>query len=357
MSKPTTLFDTLYRASFRKERNEGWTSNDAWRNALRTARRFVLDEKMSVFLGELATQAFVRERMSLKAKVKTVEHLRMGARLPSQLTWMEYDLRKCQARSNEVLGRHFDVNEMPEREGWLMMRHPHVETAFQAIIVSHDPAIDHGDGFDTWTFPIALAWTADEDTKIPWVRVPWGEDSKVTPSELSTGITGYKSERAGFVFSDMIVTPNQPKQLARLLQEWSGVQRRMWALLATINDLPVEIGEVRASKGFMAARAYRKFLDHRTVTLNVPARKVTKIIRDALAAAHRRGGPVREHWRRDFRRPLSPLCDHDWGADEKHMFCIVCKGRKIWINEHVRGDTSKGFTTHDYAVTHPEEDG
>jgi hypothetical protein len=88
------------------------------------------------------------------------------------------------------------------------------------------------------------------------------------------------------------------------------------------------------------------------VTLTVPVKLYTKVIRNALTIAHRRGGPVREHWRRDWRRPLSALCDHDWGADETHMFCTLCKGRKIWIHEHVRGDTSRGFVTHDYAVTH-----
>jgi hypothetical protein len=63
---------------------------------------------------------------------------------------------------------------------------------------------------------------------------------------------------------------------------------------------------------------------------------------------------VREHWRKDWRRPLSPLCDHDWSADEKHMFCKLCEGRKIWITEHVRGDTSRGFVTRDYNVTHED---
>jgi hypothetical protein len=143
--------------------------------------------------------------------------------------------------------------------------------------------------------------------------------------------------------------------MAELLQEWSGVQRRMWALLATINDLPVVVAEVKQSRGFLAKGQYRKFLDHRTITLTVPEKLYKKTIRDALANAHRRGGPVREHWRRDWRKPLSPLCDHEWGADEKHMFCTHCNGRKIWINEHVRGDTSRGFVTHDFTVTHDPE--
>ena len=355
MSKPTTLIDTLYRVAHSKERVLGWTNNAVWKDMLRKAKRFVLDDKMSTFLGELGTQAFVREKLSAANKHRAADHLRIGARLPSAVTWIEYNLRKCQARSNELLGREINLEEMPEREGWLLMKHPTIETAFQAIIVSHDPSIDHGDGFDTWTFPIALGWTADSDTLPPWKPIQFDSASNA-PSEISTGLLGYRTDKCGFFFHDMITTPNQPKQLSQLLREWSGVQRRMWAFLATLNDLPVEIGEVRASRGFMGGGQYRKFLDHKTLTINLPAKQHTKIIRNALAIAHRRGGPVREHWRQDWRRPLSVLCDHEWGADEKHRFCLHCKGRHIWVNEHVRGDTSKGFVLHDFVVTHEVED-
>jgi hypothetical protein len=362
-----TLIDTLYRASFRNERNSGWTENAKWRDALRRAKKFVLDDEMSTFLGELGTQAFVNAEPTdeefasgkiaerkVNVRNRMIEHLRMGARLPGEVTWIEYNLRNCQKRSQELLGRECDLSEMPAREGWLLMRHPTLPTAFRAHIVSHDPDIDHGDGFDTWTFPVALGWTADMETILPWQRIPFSGESN-SPSEISTGLLGYKSERASFVFSDMLVTPNQPKAMADLLREWSGVQRRMWALLSTINDLPVEVTEVRASKGFIAKGAYRKFLDHKTLTLTVPQKLYRKTIRDALSLVHRRGGPVREHWRKDWRHPLSPLCDHIYGADEKHMFCEVCKGRKIWVDAHVRGDTSRGFVTHDFIVTHEVE--
>lgn len=350
MKRAPNLFDELYRMSFRNEPVHGWTNNALWRDALRRAKKFVLDDEMSTFLGELSTRAFIRPNMSLKAKVKTVDHLRMASRLPGEVTWIEYNLRNSVKRANEMLGKApFDLNEVPASEGWLLMRHPKIETAFQAHIVTYDEGFSSGD--KTWVFPIALAWTADNDTVLPWRRIPFGEGSN-SPSEISTAIIGYKTEQAAYTFSDLVYTPDKAKPMAELLKEWSGVQRRMWALLATITDLPVEVKEVRATKGFIAKRQYRKFLDHRTITLTVPATRYTKVIRKALAMAHRRGGPVMSHWRRDWRNPLSPLCDHDWGADAKHIFCNRCHGRKIWIDEHVRGDTSRGFVTHDYTVTH-----
>ena len=316
------------------------------------AKKFVLDDDMSTFLGELSTQAFTRPHMTQKSRNKVIEHLRLGARLPSEITWIEYNLRLCQTRGQALLGNPVgDPLQMPETEGWLLMRHPKLDTAFLAHIVSHDAHVDFVDGFKTWTFPVANGWTADMDTVLPWRSLPFSKESSA-PSEVATGLLGYKTDRCGYVFSPMLITPQNSKTVSNMVQEWGGVQRRMWALLSTINDLPVAMTNVRQAKGFVAKGSYRKFLDYNTITLTVPEKQYTKVIRKALAIAHRRGGSVREHWRQDWRRPLSVLCDHEWGADENHMFCTLCKGRKIWVHEHVRGDTTRGFVQHDYRITH-----
>jgi hypothetical protein len=350
MSKPPTLIDMLYQSSFRKQPLLSMVHVEAWRSLLKTARRFVIDDPMSSFMGELATRAFVRPNMSVQARNKTIEHLRMSARLPASVTWIEYNLRICQQHSLALMNRKPALEDVPTREGWLLQRHPHIETAFIAHIALHDDKVD-GDGYDTWAFPVALAWTVDMDTVLPWRRVPFDEHIN-TASEVATGITGYRSDRMSFVFSPLVHTPKFDGAMTNLLAEWAGVQRRMWALLATINDLPVIMKDVRQAKGFVARGAYRKFLDHKTVTLTVPMTLYRKTARNALALAHRRGGPVREHWRRDWRRPLSAFCDHQFDADEKHMFCKICDGRRIWVIEHVRGSTAVGFVTHDFVVTH-----
>jgi hypothetical protein len=376
MSQPDTLFDLLYKASYRSKTNPGWTDNERWRVLFKVARRFVIDDAMSTFMGELATHAFVRPRLSPEACTRTIEHLRMGARLPSAVTWIEYNLRNALSRGHELTGTPYDPAQSPSREGWLLQRHPTVETAFIAHFVSQEtiPGVDYGDGYNVWTFPLAFGWTVDADTVLPWHPIkldvthhnttPKGlklDLSRIDPtathqplmgSAVICGIKGYLTTQANYVRSPLIVETPMSQTLYNLLLEWSGTGRRLWALLSTINDLPVEIKEVRASKGFVGKGAYRKFLDHKTVTLTVPVKLYRKTARDALAIAHRRGGPVREHWRKDWRRPLSVLCDHVWSADAKHMFCTLCEGRKIWINEHVRGDTSVGFVTRDFNVTH-----
>ena len=362
MKPAPTLIDALYRASFRNELVNGWTSNHTWRTALTNARRFVLDDNMSTFLGELGTQAFARP-LSASRRNRMAESLRVSARLPHATTWIEYNLRNCQTRSHQLISEGFqkekmyhyggfDANQIPRREGWLLQQHPGLPTATIAHIITHDPTLRDENGDDMWTFPVALAWTSDDQTVLPWRPLPIGDTSS-SLSEVATGLVGYKNDRASYVYSPLVNTPNSPKGIAGLIEEWAGVLRRMWAFLATIADLPMVVTEVRAAKGFMGRRQYRRFLDHKVLTLNVPAKDYRKTARNVLALAHRRGGPVRQHWRRDWRTPLSPLCEHQFtSADETHITCTRCLGRKILIPEHVRGDSSRGFSTHDYVVTH-----
>jgi hypothetical protein len=106
--------------------------------------------------------------------------------------------------------------------------------------------------------------------------------------------------------------------------------RYMWALLSTINTLPVSNKFVAASKGYVAKGRYRRFVDHSVVTLNVPETRYRRIAAHAIAVARRRAHEVRGHWRKDWRHP----------------------GERLWIAEHQRGDASLGFVTHDYEVHH-----
>lgn len=347
-----TVLDAFYKSSFRDDAGGGWTDSSKWRRAFMAARRFVLDDDMSTFLGELATQAFTKKDMSRPAAARMADHLRIGARLPFETTWVEYNLRNAMKRSHELTGSTFDPDQAPAREGWLLQQHPSLPTAIRAHILSHDEGRPDMQGFTAWTFPVAYAWTVDEDTVLPWRSVPFDTERGARPSEAATGIGGYITDRAGVVFSDMVNTPNDAAVISNLLSEWAGCLRRIWAFLATIDDLPTLMTEVRPSKGFIARGNYRKFLHHTTVTLTVPQKKYRKVIRQALALARRRAHSVRGHWRKDWRRPLSPTCEHDFTADERHMMCQLCKGRKIWVDPHQRGDVLQGLTTHDYNVIH-----
>ena len=119
--------------------------------------------------------------------------------------------------------------------------------------------------------------------------------------------------------------------LAPHLGPLTGLMRRVWILLSTINDLPVTFAQpTRLTHGFKARAQYRRFLDHKVITLTVPTADYRKVARAVVAAAKRRAHLVRGHWRKDWRHP----------------------DLRIWIKEHMRGDMKLGLVTHDYKVVH-----
>ena len=289
----------------------------------------------------------------------------MQSRLPYEAIWIEYDLRAYQAHANEIRGtKPPEPWEIPSREGWLIQQHPNVDTAYVMHMFTQDATDDpiREDGFDLWTFPFAFGWCAD-DSPLPWWPTLMIEDGSSLSFQL-VGVGGYERPNVNCVRSALIVDPKRDDDSIRryqsLLREWTGVVRRVWALLATMNDLPTTIGEVRQTKGFLSRGSIRKYLSHSTITLNIPARKDARVLaRQMIAAAHRRRHPVRAHWRDDWRNPPASQCDHLWEiVDEAadRIQCARCRGRQTFIHKHERGDATLGWVSHSYNVTHKEEE-
>jgi hypothetical protein len=360
MRKPEpTLIDTLYRMTFRNENVLRLRSNAALRQVLTDARRFVLDDEMSTFLGELCTAAFVTGKKSAAVQHRMVDQLRISARSPHRTVWIEYNIRNSLQRSNELLQQKFDPNEVPHREGWLIQQHDELSTAFRLhLFTANPPQEADRQGFDHWGFPIVYSWTVD-DSPSPWRSVLDNNDGY-----WATGVKGYDAHGCvTLTTSEMIDDPREHKNriaIVDLVHEWTGVLRRVFALLATINDIPVLRTEIKQSRGFVAKGRYRRFLDHTTITLQVPQKlSLRKLARQMIAIARRRAHQVRGHFRLDWRNPPSDHCPallaeggHAWGTDN---VCTACRGHRLWIVEHVRGDASLGFVTHNYLVEHPNE--
>jgi hypothetical protein len=177
------------------------------------------------------------------------------------------------------------------------------------------------------------------------------------------GLRNYERENVNCVRSPLIVDPvkSQETEYRYLLQEWTGSLRRVWALLATIDNLPLTYGQVRQSKGFLGRGRIRKFLDHTTITLNIPAKVDTRVLaRKVIAIAHRKRHSVRSHWRDDWRNVPSKRCNpHLWECVDDNadlIRCETCRGQQMFIHQHERGDASLGYVTHDYKVTHGKVD-
>ena len=372
MKNAPTLIDELYRISFLPGDLPGWKDKVAMRQVLFSARRFVADERMSAFMADLALEAFIKKGNRPVSR-RIADSLRVSARLPHESVWIEYDSRAYHRRSAVLYpqAEHVPDNEVAEREGWLIQQHPAIPTAcMMHIFVYEQRAVK---GSRAWTFPWAYAWVND-DSPLPWHTTlettgaytqPDGTSAKIWASEVVVGLIGYRNERVGCVRSPLLShdvlerdeTGKISDAYMTALTEWQGVVRRAWALLATLDHLPLGFGEIRQSKGFLARGRIRKFLDHQTITLNIPAKKDTRVIaRQAVAQAHRKRHEVRGHWRDDWRNPPSKRCpQHLWvTADDEadHIVCELCRGRQIYIHKHERGDASLGYVTHDYALKH-----
>jgi hypothetical protein len=365
MKPAPTLIDTLYRLSFRPETNSGWKSNLSMRNALLSARRFVVDAPMSAFMAELANEPFLRAGRGSPLVPRIADSLRVSARLPHEAIWIEYSLHAYQTRANALRGMSQpNLHETPMREGWLIQQHPTIDSAHIMHLFTDDTRPDEH-GFQLWTFPFAFAWCSD-DNPLPWQLTvalrhePDPDSEPLYASAVLVGLGDYNRDNVGYVRSPLIDDPQYRANVhaySYLLEEWTGVIRRVWALLATIDHLPLTKGEVRQSKGFLARGRIRKFLDHTTITLNIPGKRDTRVLaRKVIALAHRKRHEVRAHWRDDWRHPPGRSCNpHLWEiVDDQadHIRCELCGGRQTYIRKHERGDASLGYVTHDYAVHH-----
>ena len=374
MKPAPTLIDEIYRTSFHRQQVGGWKSNIAMRNALHSARRFIADEPTSRFMADLANQAFLKTRKKPEFANRLCDSLRVQSRLPHEGIWIEYFMRPYQHRAHEMMGTAPPIDEqIGYREGWLIQQHPKIETAcIMHVFVQGDDIIKTDDGFTAWTYPFAFGWCCD-DSPLPWRKSiaqriemtnieeggRWGNQKRHSlASAFLVGLFSYDRENVGCVHSPLIQSPlpGREDEYTWLLQEWIGVVRRVWALLATIDNLPITRNVVRQSRGFLGRGQIRKFLNHTTITLNIPAHKDTRVLaRKMIAIVHRKRHEVRGHWREDFRHPTGKCNPHVWepvGDNVDLIECDLCHGRQIYVHKHERGDASLGYVTHDYKLTH-----
>lgn len=360
MTKPAAnLFDEVYRASFFKQgdpRNIIFVNREeVLRRHMRDARRFMLDDAMSSFLVDLSSAAFMqytrRDLKGSKIVNRLVDQLRMQSRLPHALTWVEFNFTAASKRAHE-LGFLPDPSELENqrtlRQGWLLNQHPTNETHFRCHVFEHMHEIDR-----LITVPFSFTWVTDDDPT-NWKK-PGLPDGYTSLSEMCSGVVGYRNDRCSIGHPEYLEggidswTDEAHRNLiSDFMHTHSATLRRVWAFLATINDIPVRINSIVPAKGFMARGNYYRFLEHKTIHLDVLNKTdVRKLARDVVAIARRRAHQVRGHWRNDWRYPLALLCEHEFDA---HMTCKYCHGRQLWVHEHQRGDASMGFVTHDYEV-------
>ena len=371
MKNPPTLADAFVAFSLRPKIHPGLAKIC---RAMLPARKFVIDDNMGKYWAD-AEMAIIGKG-SYRKRMATLNNMRLLSRLPHALTWIEHDPRPYRLRTMERYGVEIKPGlRTAMRQGWLITQHPTIETAFHCTKYA---AHDSWDDLKLNLFN--MAWVADDSTVLPWRRSdipddwmtvaqdkatsnltkmpdtgeknPAPDDYIWSDSELLGGMTGYHTPQIQIVdginwgdTATLFGVDRKPRSV------WSmrAQARAVWMLLAMINDLPVSVEHVEPSRGFVARGNYKKFLKHSIVHLTVPETKWRKLIAHTDAMLRRRAHQVRGHWRADWRKPLSPLCEHVYNEE---MICKRCQGKKLWIGEHQRGDASLGFVTHDYEVHH-----
>jgi len=210
--------------------------------------------------------------------------------------------------------------------GWLLEQHPTDEQSFKATLF--DELVRRGGlNANVVMLPFSYGWSTDERPPI------WKNESKGGLESYAIGLDKYQPR-----FTTVMRVEDHPRTLsdddiAELTAETAGELRRIWALLSTINELPVRIEPVKQHRGFVARGQYRKFLDHSIVRIIIPGRRTPQqVARAAITLSRRRAHMVRGHWRKSE------------------------KEGRIWIREHQRGDATLGWVTHDYVVEHNKED-
>jgi len=360
MAKSPTLLDDLYQNTFKVDRLK------YLRPLILSARKFVLDTEMSSFLADLAIQGFKGTKSSSyvypagspvadietivdlafeesrkrteKSRLGLIENMRHSARLPFPVTWIEFDHHALFKRRKELAPEQ--VTSEPEQtcknEGWLLVQHPGLDTVFHSTLVFGD-IINQDRYMPGLPAPYSWAWSCDDETHLPYA--PVAQVSSENHCRIPVGISDYNTPFVKIIYRPGLEKKYQdPHEIAgfdhMFLKEFVGDLRYTWALLATLNDLPVENKIVETSKGFLGRGKFRKFLTHSLITLKVPTKESrVKLARKLIALSRRRRHEVRGHFRKDWRNPLE----------------------KIWIPAHERGDATLGFVTHSYKVERNKE--
>jgi len=323
-----------------------------------SARKFMLDDNMSAFMADLAYASLLTCRNTDKAHM-LMNGMRQMARLPHDLIWIEYNFHAKAHRAVHEYGAQISLDPamIPDRNGWLCWRHPEVDNAFMAMeCASHSfSAKGVKEPVPNGT-PFCYAWRTD-DGPLPWKRLPIpGRDH---PEGHLTGIMSYRCASVGVVhapqFPEDFLLQYMKESRYDPLIELSSDLRYLWALLATINDLPTKTVTVQATKGYIARGRYHKFVDHSVIHLTVPVKAYRRVAGRAIAIARRRAHQVRGHWRKHWQHRPAAFCEHIWKTEGSKMECSLCGGQRLWIHQHQRGDANLGFVTHDYTVEHPND--
>ena len=334
-------------------------------DAVERAHRFVLTDEMSSMLGHLSYAA--RPRGDDDRYTAMLEGSRSLSRAPFATTWVEMNFRERYAAAFEYRRMGDEISPLDydppadQKIGWLIMRHPVIETAFMCVNctshtlmreskkgrgASYDARTGEMHGMEPNAEPnlMAYAWRTDSG-ELPWRRVEFdgpvefmrnntGERMNIecSVSGVIAGHMQYSRREVGIVETPLVRNRSREFRQRALRHLASTTARELcyvWTFLSTINDVPTVVTRSRAQTGGLPS--YRRQLEHSVIHLKVPQRtSVVTLARRVARAARRKAHMVRGHWR-----------VYHKNTTEQY---------RKWIGEYKRGDETLGWVTHDYSV-------
>ena len=372
--------------------------NDFWRETekekhlacytrtLRRARPYTLDDDAVELITVLASGPTINEKLGL---------YRSLARLPFDTIWIELNYNaRYNARVNLGTSEGEKPKDTPDRMGWLMERVS--ETVWRATtIIRYTPdglsAVEERDrhtiiprdfsGRQVDTYAVTHVVSTEGKLQFhsfardpvlrqavmemnePNEKYPNGEDSgcsivqavawgfgEVSPT--GKRLIGLPSHLIGANAVDLppsyemilervskgVPSVKRERLKKHMLEgsvELQGDLRFLCAALATINEVPTVINEVRQPGNMRVGGAMKPFMINRVVSIGIPktrgrVRKVMGMLR--LAEKRMRAHEVGGHWKTVYSGPGRTVAE------------------RRWINDYQRGDASLGFVRQEREV-------
>jgi hypothetical protein len=313
--------------------------------ALRKAQKFVFDLDSSRKIAEFSFEI-----------QNDLDGARQAARAPYPITWIEYNNAE-RLRHAKTLGVHFVQNDPMDGfdpvqyAGWLE-RHQTQHSAYRMTYVG-DLGVQQGakvnagwrwDEAEKGAYPLYVSswgWMWDVEGKdLPWEPLALNIAPHLVNQYLF-GIHELQSTTSHVGFCMSYGRYKETHDTERLLLEFAGELRHVFGLLLALGSLPtIDHTIVRIDNpNEQPVAEPRKVGDktilpfaYRTVTLRIPRlRDPNKVVQRVLEGIRKRRHGVRGHWR-NYRDAQGNVV------------------RRVWVNDHERGDASLGRVEHDYRV-------
>lgn len=333
---PELLYDQLLEATYETK------AYKSFREAIIRARKFILDDEMSSFMTDLAQAAFLsvsegintenypEKRAALRSVLGGARNM---ARLPFDVTWVEFNANERTKRFNEeylIDKNHIrgNVTSYPRKAGWLL-----VDRGSGVVGVTF--VTTHSQTREVVITPYEFRYSTEDtlpsgknlfDRLCPNLMIADRESYHRMVEQCTSGIFHTYSNKI-MVAENTLTKWLTNEQLLEYGAELKGELRYVFTTLATINDIPVTVTEVENTRGFRA-KSNGPYMRHSTVTIAIPKkREVKKLARRVVLLSRIGRHEVRGHWRR-------------YGVD---------RIRK-WVMSFERGDAALGWVGKKYVV-------